>query len=100
MHIMSVILFHTGQDFKHLGGKIYSDMTINTIMRIVKNTINIYSVLRILINHVLSMMLSLAWPDPIPRRGVITFSISALFGKGSGTVYSVHSVFTLSNVLI
>ena len=34
---------------------------------------------------------SLAWPDPIPRRGVIAFSISAPLGKGSGTVHSVHS---------
>ena len=89
---MSVILFHTGQDFKHLGGKIYSDMTTNT-MRIVKNTVSIYSVLRILINHVLSMMLSLAWPDPIPCRGVIAFSISAPFGKGSGT-FTVYTRFS------
>ena len=34
---------------------------------------------------------SLAWPDPIPRRGVIAFSISAPLGKGSVTVHSVHS---------
>ena len=34
---------------------------------------------------------SLAWPDPIPRRGVIAFSISAPLGKGSGTLHSVHS---------
>ena len=36
-------------------------------------------------------LISLAWPDPIPRRGVIAFSISAPLGKGSGTVHSVHS---------
>ena len=34
---------------------------------------------------------SLAWPEPIPRRGVIAFSISVPLGKGSGMVYSVHS---------
>ena len=34
---------------------------------------------------------SLAWPDPIPRRGVIAFSISAPLGKGSGTLHSAHS---------
>ena len=34
---------------------------------------------------------NLAWPDHIPRRGVIAFSISAPLGKGSGTVHSVHS---------
>ena len=43
---------------------------------------------------------SLAWPDPIPRRGVIACSISAPLGKGSGTLHSVHSVFTLANLLI
>ena len=43
--------------------------------------------------------ISLAWPDPIPLRGIIAFSISAPLRKGSGTVHSVHSVFTLSNVL-
>ena len=34
---------------------------------------------------------SLAWPDPIPRRGVIAFSISTPLGKGSGTLHSAHS---------
>ena len=34
---------------------------------------------------------SFAWPDPIPCRCVIAFNISALLGKGSGTVHSVHS---------
>ena len=32
-------------------------------------------------------------------RGVITFSISALLGKGPGTLHSVHSIFTIANVL-
>ena len=34
---------------------------------------------------------SLAWPDPIPRTGVIACSISAPLGKGSGTLHGAHS---------
>ena len=51
--------------------------------------------------HMSMSALILMWPDPISCRGVISFSISAPLKKGSGRVYRVHLLFTLTkNVLV